>query len=258
MFITPTDYDELSELEKYMMEAIHTQTTPSRSIQHLNPQGIRILKAKKEKFEELNKSKFPPNVVGRPQLPSPSPSPSMSRSQVSGSGAAPSFHFPVRKPRPPPPVPRICFVPDTLPASIQVGKQLNTQLIPPSLLFQDVGTAVVPASSSDPFLNSFFAFCHDRAPEHQNSSNDVQMITYERPELRELSEDEAEDDDVFVDEDDTEDIEEVPDTDPLMDHITSSGLPLRLRRPTLSDGNCWWDATADQVRCHFYPDCITT
>ena len=60
---------------------------------------------------------------------------------------------------------------------------------------------------------------------------------------------EDEDDDPFGDEDD-EHIEEVPDTDPLLDHITSSGLPLRLRRPTLSDGNCWWDAAADQVHEH--------
>ena len=44
-----------------------------------------------------------------------------------------------------------------------------------------------------------------------------------------------------------EDLEVVPDTDPLLNHIATSGLPLRLRRPTLSDGNCWWDATADQV-----------
>ena len=74
----------------------------------------------------------------------------------------------------------------------------------------------------------------------------VSSITYGRPEIRETSEDEDEDDDPFGDEDD-EHIEEVPDTDPLLDHITSSGLPLRLRRPTLSDGNCWWDAIADQV-----------
>ena len=72
----------------------------------------------------------------------------------------------------------------------------------------------------------------------------VSTITYGRPEIREPSKDE--DDDPLGDEDD-DPIEEVPDTDPLLDHITSSGLPLRLRRPTLSDGNCWWDATADQV-----------
>ena len=42
-------------------------------------------------------------------------------------------------------------------------------------------------------------------------------------------------------------IEVVPDTDALLEHITTSGLPLRSRRPTLSDGNCWWDASADQV-----------
>ena len=109
-------------------------------------------------------------------------------------------------------------------------------------MLQDVGTAVVPASSTDPFLNSFFAFFHEKAPEHPpEPRQEIRPITYQRPDLKELSGNEE--DDMSGD----EDIEEVPDTDPLLNHIASSGLPLRLRRPTLSDGNCWWDATADQV-----------
>ena len=30
-------------------------------------------------------------------------------------------------------------------------------------------------------------------------------------------------------------------------HITESKLPLIRRKPTLSDGNCWYDAIADQM-----------
>ena len=36
--------------------------------------------------------------------------------------------------------------------------------------------------------------------------------------------------------------------DPLLKHISSAGLPLKLRPPTRSDGNCWFDAVADQVK----------
>ena len=35
--------------------------------------------------------------------------------------------------------------------------------------------------------------------------------------------------------------------DELLEAIKSSGLPLRMRRTTLSIGNCWWIAVADQV-----------
>ena len=37
-------------------------------------------------------------------------------------------------------------------------------------------------------------------------------------------------------------------SDPLLKHISSAGLPLKLRPPTRSDGNCWFDAVADQVK----------
>ena len=43
-------------------------------------------------------------------------------------------------------------------------------------------------------------------------------------------------------------------TDPLLEHIEASGLPLIMRRPTLSDGNCWYDAVADQVKLLEIPD----
>ena len=39
--------------------------------------------------------------------------------------------------------------------------------------------------------------------------------------------------------------------DPLLKHISSAGLPLKFRPPTLSDGNCWYDAMADQVKNNF-------
>ena len=42
--------------------------------------------------------------------------------------------------------------------------------------------------------------------------------------------------------------------DRLLQHIEASGLPLRLRRATVMDGNCWYDAVGDQVRLHQIPD----
>ena len=64
------------------------------------------------------------------------------------------------------------------------------------------------------------------------------MVTYEKPERIH--------DDVLGQVEDEAEVE--IDTDPLLEHISSTGLPLKLRPPTLSDGNCWYDAMADQVR----------
>ena len=46
-----------------------------------------------------------------------------------------------------------------------------------------------------------------------------------------------------------EDVVELEDdeTDLLEEAIKESGLPLIKRSETLSDGNCWYDAVADQV-----------
>ena len=41
-------------------------------------------------------------------------------------------------------------------------------------------------------------------------------------------------------------------SDPLLKHISSAGLPLKFRPPTLSDGNCWYDAMADQVKNNLF------
>lgn len=38
--------------------------------------------------------------------------------------------------------------------------------------------------------------------------------------------------------------------DPLLCHIEKFNLDLEPRPPTSSDGNCWYDAMADQVRLH--------
>ena len=40
------------------------------------------------------------------------------------------------------------------------------------------------------------------------------------------------------------------DGDPLLRHIQRFNLDLEPRSPTASDGNCWYDAMADQVRLH--------
>ena len=44
------------------------------------------------------------------------------------------------------------------------------------------------------------------------------------------------------------------DPDPLVEHIRGSGLPLKMRPPTLSDGNCQYDAVADQIQLMKIPD----
>ena len=64
------------------------------------------------------------------------------------------------------------------------------------------------------------------------------------------------DDQEIIPDDFTQDIDEQSvsirgDTDLLLRHISSSGLPLKLRPPTLSDGNYWYDAMADQVKNNF-------
>ena len=45
-------------------------------------------------------------------------------------------------------------------------------------------------------------------------------------------------------------VDEDPDdpNDPLNQHILKKGLPLLRRGNTVSDGNCWYDAVADQVK----------
>ena len=125
-----------------------------------------------------------------------------------------------------------------IPSSPIVPMPLTLRFIPDSvrILMKDVGTAVVPASSSDPFLNSFFAFCHDKTPEKMSSPAECPVITYEKADQGQAEEVMEKNEEV-----------EVLENDPLLEHIESSGLPLRMRRPTLSDGNCWWDAVADQV-----------
>ena len=41
--------------------------------------------------------------------------------------------------------------------------------------------------------------------------------------------------------------------DPLDLHIRQKGLGLVRRRPTVTDGNCWYDAVADQVILTSFP-----
>ena len=94
------------------------------------------------------------------------------------------------------------------------------------LRIKDVGTAVLPASSSDPFLNSFFAFFHEKPPVPKNdSTEEISIITYEKADPNLVNEEEVVEIDL-----DTE-------PDPLMEHIKESGLSLKMRPPTLSDGN---------------------
>ena len=125
-----------------------------------------------------------------------------------------------------------------IPSSPKVAMPLTLRFIPDSvrMLMKDIGTAVVPASSTDPFLNSFFAFFHDKTPEKMLSPEECPVITYEKADQDQIEEAMEKNEEV-----------EVLETDPLLEHIESSGLPLKMRRPTLSDGNCWWDAVADQV-----------
>ena len=47
---------------------------------------------------------------------------------------------------------------------------------------------------------------------------------------------------------------EDPENDLLMQHIRLNKLPYFKRRPTVSDGNCWYDAVADQIVLHNIPN----
>ena len=103
--------EKLAELYKLQIQRRIAQNAQNRSLE-TQAQVIRS--------QEKSASAIPPTVNRRASAVSPAPSPLMSRSQISK--AAPSFHFPSKRPRSPPTVPRICFVPDKLPASITVRK----------------------------------------------------------------------------------------------------------------------------------------
>ena len=55
----------------------------------------------------------------------------------------------------------------------------------------------------------------------------------------------------FIQDIDDQSVSSRGDTDPLLKHISSSGLPLKLRPQTPGDGNCWYHAIADQVKNNF-------
>ena len=55
----------------------------------------------------------------------------------------------------------------------------------------------------------------------------------------------------FIQDIDDQSVSSRGDTDPLLKHISSSGLPLKLRPQTPGDGNCWYHAMADQVKNNF-------
>ena len=135
---------------------------------------------------------------------------------------------------------------------------------------KDVSRATIPSKSGtgDPFLSSFLSFVatqnlacskcglkfseEEALVKHQEShfdsrEKDESAVTYSRgpkrlrsgPGIKSNEEPEVID---LVD--------EGPDNpdDPLNQHIMLKGLPLVRRGNTVSDGNCWYDAVADQVR----------
>ena len=113
------------------------------------------------------------------------------------------------------------------------------KFFPDTHLIDDAATAVLPSScSTNPFLSSFYAFYHNKEPEtdQDDDHDEVPLITYRRA-------------DVPGDESKVEDVVDLEDdeTDLLEEAIKESGLPLIKRSETLSDGNCWYDAVADQV-----------
>ena len=113
------------------------------------------------------------------------------------------------------------------------------KFFPDTHLIDDAATAVLPSScSTNPFLSSFYAFYHNKEPEtdQDDDHEEVPLITYRRA-------------DVPGDESKVEDVVDLEDdeTDLLEEAIKESGLPLIKRSETLSDGNCWYDAVADQV-----------
>ena len=113
------------------------------------------------------------------------------------------------------------------------------KFFPDTHLIDDAARAVLPSScSTNPFLSSFYAFYHNKEPEtdQDDDHEEVPLITYRRA-------------DVPGDDTKVEDVVELEDdeTDLLEEAIKESGLPLIKRSETLSDGNCWYDAVADQV-----------
>ena len=116
---------------------------------------------------------------------------------------------------------------------------------------RDVGGACLPFSSQEPFLNSFIAFFHQKRGLSPASveTETVPTLTY-RNDLSSQDDEEEEEEKDSVKQEVSADEE----GDPLLQHIEASGLPLKPRRATLMDGNCWYDAAADQVLLHQIPD----
>ena len=111
--------------------------------------------------------------------------------------------------------------------------------------FQDIETSAMTCSCSNDDINNNIPSMPgvpDTAAE-QSRFLDVVIGTSEEK----LDDQETIPDD-FVQDFDEQSVSIRGDTDPLLKHISSTGLPLKLRPPTLSDGNCWYDAMADQVK----------
>ena len=119
---------------------------------------------------------------------------------------------------------------------------------------RDICTAKVPTFSTEPFLNSYLSFFHKKEnPSSTCEIESVPTITYVKK-IHPLDEDEKKEAESSRTEEETVITVDDDEKDPLLEHIKASGLPLRLRRPTLTDGNCWYDAAADQVLLHAIPD----
>ena len=115
-------------------------------------------------------------------------------------------------------------------------------------LMKDVRTAKVPGPSrdGDSYLNSFLAFFHQKETGatlfKEPKTVETQIYLKDNPitKVNTHKSDVNNDDVITLEEDESEDL--------LMKHIREMKLPLVRRRPTLSDGNCWYDALADQVQ----------
>ena len=121
----------------------------------------------------------------------------------------------------------------------------------------DVGTAKLSSSSEEPFLNSFLAFF--RKKDSSGAVDSVPTLTFVKGKgVRDSSslDEEAEEQKRRSSASGEVSVVTLEDEegDPLLEHIEASGLPLKLRRPTLNDGNCWYDAAADQVLLHNITD----
>ena len=137
---------------------------------------------------------------------------------------------------------------------------------------KDVSGATIPTSSGpgDPFLSSFVSFvatqsfvcpkCGSKFSEEealtkhqeahlgeQEESPDISAVIYTRgtKRARGASRIKSKEEHEVIDL-----VDEDPDdaNDPLNQHILKKGLPLLRRGNTVSDGNCWYDAVADQVK----------